>query len=193
MKWETTVNVSGGKDAEFGNRYTIQSDFLVSGVGQLNLPRGVDVPGREDFKGKIMHSAHWDWSYHLDGKRVAIIGTVTTLSYFHLPSVHREILINLYLFRSRSHLRTSPHHTPLTLPLQEFRPPLRAQHKPNAQLPHPPHRVPNPLPLRPHLYRPPLSDPGPPSQPLPSGFHHRNLQHQPPKPIASDQLCGPGV
>lgn len=75
MKWETKVSVSGGKDAEFGNQYTIQSDFLVSGVGQLNLPRGIDIPGQEEYKGKIMHSARWDWSFHMEGKRVAIIGT----------------------------------------------------------------------------------------------------------------------
>jgi cation diffusion facilitator CzcD-associated flavoprotein CzcO len=75
MKWETTVSVAGGKDSEFGSKYTIQSDFLISGVGQLNLPRGINVPGQDEYQGKIMHSARWDWSYHMEGKRVAIIGT----------------------------------------------------------------------------------------------------------------------
>lgn len=75
MKWETTVSVGGGKDAEFGNKYTIKSDFLVSGVGQLNVPRDLEIPGRDSFEGKIMHSARWDCSYQMEGKRIAIVGT----------------------------------------------------------------------------------------------------------------------
>jgi cation diffusion facilitator CzcD-associated flavoprotein CzcO len=75
LKWETAVTVGGGKESEFSSSYTITSDFLVAGTGQLNEPKGIDVPGYHDFQGKIMHSARWDWSYDLKGKRVAIIGT----------------------------------------------------------------------------------------------------------------------
>lgn len=75
MKWETTVTVGGGKEAEFSSSYTISSDFLVAATGQLNKPKGIDVPGYEDYQGKIMHSARWDWSYDLKGKMIAIIGT----------------------------------------------------------------------------------------------------------------------
>lgn len=74
MKWRTTVRVSGQKDSEFANSYIIKSDFLVSAVGQLNLPREPDIPGLKDFQGRMMHSARWDWSYDLSGKRIAIIG-----------------------------------------------------------------------------------------------------------------------
>lgn len=66
--------VSGQKDSEFSSSYVLNSDFLVSAVGQLNLPRTPDIPGLEDFKGKMMHSARWDWSYDMTGKRIAIIG-----------------------------------------------------------------------------------------------------------------------
>jgi cation diffusion facilitator CzcD-associated flavoprotein CzcO len=58
--------------------YTITSDFLVSGVGQLNSPKYPDIPGLDSFKGKLIHSARWDWSYNLAGKRVAIIGNGAT-------------------------------------------------------------------------------------------------------------------
>jgi len=74
-KWKTSVTVTGAKDAEFGNNYTITSDFLVSAVGQLNTPKFPDIPGLADYMGKIMHSARWDWSYNTEGKRIAIIGT----------------------------------------------------------------------------------------------------------------------
>ncbi|OJD36157.1 cyclohexanone monooxygenase [Diplodia corticola] len=73
-KWKTSVRVSGDKDAEFSEGYTISSDFLVSAVGQLNVPQYPRIPGLDDFKGKKMHSARWDWSYGLEGKRIAVIG-----------------------------------------------------------------------------------------------------------------------
>lgn len=75
LKWETTVTVGGGKEAEFSSSYTISSDFLVAATGQLNKPKGIEVPGYEEYRGKIMHSARWDWSYDLKGKKIAIIGT----------------------------------------------------------------------------------------------------------------------
>ncbi|KAJ5494297.1 hypothetical protein N7463_010384 [Penicillium fimorum] len=77
-KWKTSVMVSGQKDSEFSSSYVLNSDFLVSAVGQLNLPRTPDIPGLEDFQGKMMHSARWDWSYDTTGKRIAIIGNGAT-------------------------------------------------------------------------------------------------------------------
>lgn len=73
-KWKTQVNVSGEKDSQFFESYSIRSDFLVSAVGQLNVPSIPDLPGLKDFEGKLMHSARWDWSYDFAGKRVAVIG-----------------------------------------------------------------------------------------------------------------------
>lgn len=73
-KWKTSVKIEAGKDAEFGDHYTLTSDFLVSAVGQLNLPSYPDITGLGEFQGKTMHSARWDWDYNFDGKRVAVIG-----------------------------------------------------------------------------------------------------------------------
>lgn len=66
------------KDSEFITAYTITTEFLVSGVGQLNYPRYPDIEGLQDFKGKMMHSSRWDWSYNLMGKRIGIIGNGAT-------------------------------------------------------------------------------------------------------------------
>lgn len=77
-KWKTSVTVTGGKDAEFGDNYTITSDFLVLAVGQLNVPRYPEIEGLHDFKGKMIHSARWDWSYDLKGKKIAVIGNGAT-------------------------------------------------------------------------------------------------------------------
>ncbi|KAK5018033.1 hypothetical protein LTR16_000600 [Cryomyces antarcticus] len=77
-KWKTVVKVSGTKDAEYSPEYTITSDYFVSAVGQLNVPNYPKIPGLETFKGKTMHSARWDWSYNLDGKKIAVIGNGAT-------------------------------------------------------------------------------------------------------------------
>ncbi|KAJ9635576.1 hypothetical protein H2204_005750 [Knufia peltigerae] len=77
-KWEVTVSVGGGKESEFSSSYKITSDFLVGATGQLNKPKGINVPGYNEFEGKMMHSARWDWSYDMRGKRIAIIGTGAT-------------------------------------------------------------------------------------------------------------------
>ncbi|KAH6008253.1 hypothetical protein HBI83_179980 [Parastagonospora nodorum] len=85
-RWKVDVKVTGGKDAEFNPQYSIDCDFLVSAVGQLNQPRFPDIEGLEDFQGKIMHSARWDWSHSLEGKKVGIIGNGATAAQI-IPSI----------------------------------------------------------------------------------------------------------
>jgi cation diffusion facilitator CzcD-associated flavoprotein CzcO len=48
---------------------------VVSSVGQLNRPALPDIPGRDDFLGPSWHTARWRHDCHLDGRRVAVIGT----------------------------------------------------------------------------------------------------------------------
>ena len=74
-KWKTRVQIAGGKESEFQSDYTITSDFLASAVGQLNQPRTPQFPGLETFGGRAMHSARWDWSTPIQGRRVCVIGT----------------------------------------------------------------------------------------------------------------------
>ena len=49
--------------------------FLVSGAGALHIPSMPDIEGRDEFRGPAFHSAEWDHSVDLTGKRVAMIGT----------------------------------------------------------------------------------------------------------------------
>lgn len=72
--WKVDVSVTGDKNSEFQESYQITTDFLVSAVGQLNVPSWPSIPGLEDYRGKLMHSARWDWSYDFAGKKVAVIG-----------------------------------------------------------------------------------------------------------------------
>jgi len=49
--------------------------FVVSGIGGLHIPNVPALPGIENFGGATFHSARWDHSYDLTGKRVAVVGT----------------------------------------------------------------------------------------------------------------------
>lgn len=48
---------------------------LVSALGALSRPAWPDIPGLEDFAGKVVHSQQWRESLELAGRRVAVIGT----------------------------------------------------------------------------------------------------------------------
>ncbi|MEU6561540.1 flavin-containing monooxygenase [Nocardia nova] len=57
---------------------TLTADAVISCVGALNEPAIPDLPGIGEFDGAMFHSARWDHSVDLTGKRVAIIGTGAT-------------------------------------------------------------------------------------------------------------------
>jgi cation diffusion facilitator CzcD-associated flavoprotein CzcO len=54
---------------------TFHAQALVTGCGGLSRPSYPDIPGLSTFGGKTFHSARWDRSYPLEGKRVGVIGT----------------------------------------------------------------------------------------------------------------------
>jgi cation diffusion facilitator CzcD-associated flavoprotein CzcO len=67
----------------------IRARFIVMAGGPLNKPKLPGIPGLRDFKGKIFHTARWEYEYtggsaqdpvldRLADKRVAIIGTGAT-------------------------------------------------------------------------------------------------------------------
>lgn len=94
-QWQTDVRADGAS-SEYHERYTIRSDFLISAVGQLNQPSYPDIKGVGKFHGKSMHSARWDWSYDLRGKRAAIIGSGATAAQI-LPEV-AQVLSHVTLY-----------------------------------------------------------------------------------------------
>jgi 4-hydroxyacetophenone monooxygenase len=57
-----------------GEHVTLTARAIISAVGQLNRPHLPTVPGQERFAGPSFHSAEWDHSVDLTGKRVAMIG-----------------------------------------------------------------------------------------------------------------------
>ncbi|HEV7648946.1 MAG TPA: NAD(P)/FAD-dependent oxidoreductase [Actinophytocola sp.] len=60
---------------ETGTGEVLEADVLIPAVGQLSRPSMPDIPGRTSFAGNSFHSARWDHSAGLAGKRVAVVGT----------------------------------------------------------------------------------------------------------------------
>ncbi|MFE3194820.1 flavin-containing monooxygenase [Nocardia sp. NPDC059240] len=49
--------------------------FLINASGVLTQPKRPDIPGVDEFAGLTMHTARWDHTRDLAGRRVGIIGT----------------------------------------------------------------------------------------------------------------------
>ncbi|CPR05933.1 4-hydroxyacetophenone monooxygenase [Mycobacterium bohemicum DSM 44277] len=57
-----------------GQTSTLRARALITAVGQLNRPNIPEFEGADSFEGPAFHSAAWDHSVDLTGKRVALIG-----------------------------------------------------------------------------------------------------------------------
>jgi cation diffusion facilitator CzcD-associated flavoprotein CzcO len=66
------------------------ADVVVSGLGGLHLPKHTDFPGASSFSGRMFHTAQWDHSHNLAGRRVAIIGTGASAAQV-LPAIAPEV------------------------------------------------------------------------------------------------------
>lgn len=63
-----------GRDTA-GRPFRITADAVISAAGLLGIPYRPDYPGQETFSGRIVHSAEWDDTIDLAGRRVALVGT----------------------------------------------------------------------------------------------------------------------
>jgi cation diffusion facilitator CzcD-associated flavoprotein CzcO len=70
------------------DRGPLTAEVLFSGCGGLVEPRLPEVPGIADFQGPSFHSARWDASVDLGGKRVAVVGTGASAAQF-VPELQR--------------------------------------------------------------------------------------------------------
>lgn len=73
-----------------------EADILVTATGQLNQPAWPRIPGLKSFEGAIFHSARWDHSYALEGKRVAVIGTGASAIQFVPEIVPKAASLSLF-------------------------------------------------------------------------------------------------
>ena len=68
---------------EAGDEYLGRS--FVGGWGQLSKPKIPNFPGMDSFEGAMFHSAEWDHTVDLTGKRVAAIGNAASAVQFVPP------------------------------------------------------------------------------------------------------------
>jgi cation diffusion facilitator CzcD-associated flavoprotein CzcO len=67
-----------------------EADAIVLATGQLHQPSFPRIEGIEAFAGHSFHSAQWDHSYPLAGKRVAVVGTGASAVQF-IPEIATEV------------------------------------------------------------------------------------------------------
>jgi 4-hydroxyacetophenone monooxygenase len=71
-QWQIhSVDADGRRDVSYAS-------VVITAAGYLNRPRWPDIKGQETFAGISIHSARWDSSLDLTGKKVAIIGAGCT-------------------------------------------------------------------------------------------------------------------
>lgn len=84
MRFNTTVEGARWDDeaevwrVALAGGETLDAQFLVAATGFLSQPRLPDIPGIDTFAGRIIHTADWDDSYSMQGRRAAVIGTGST-------------------------------------------------------------------------------------------------------------------
>jgi len=61
------IETAGGEE--------VSARFVIAATGVFSQPKPPDIPGVETFAGPTVHTARWDHSVGLRGKRVGVIGT----------------------------------------------------------------------------------------------------------------------
>jgi cation diffusion facilitator CzcD-associated flavoprotein CzcO len=61
-----------------GDGSTDTANVVIAATGVLHHPSIPTIPGMKDFEGSLFHSARWDHSVPLEGKRVGVIGMGST-------------------------------------------------------------------------------------------------------------------
>jgi cation diffusion facilitator CzcD-associated flavoprotein CzcO len=84
MRFNTTVEGARWDDdaglwrVALAGGETLSAQFVIAATGFLCQPKIPDIEGIDTFAGRIIHTAKWDDSYSLTGRRAAVIGTGST-------------------------------------------------------------------------------------------------------------------
>ncbi|MTD14185.1 NAD(P)-binding protein [Nakamurella sp. YIM 132087] len=70
--WKVVVAGADGREQE------VTGTALVTAVGLHNRPKIPDLPGRDEFRGRVVHSAQWPDDLDLRGRKVAVLGSGAT-------------------------------------------------------------------------------------------------------------------
>ncbi|KAF8891242.1 hypothetical protein BD779DRAFT_190760 [Infundibulicybe gibba] len=84
------------EDLATHSRISTTAHIIISAIGILDVPRLPDIPGIENFKGQLFHSADWPDNVDLRGKRVAVVGSGASAIQF-VPIIAKEVDIKWLL------------------------------------------------------------------------------------------------
>lgn len=98
-------------------------NFLLSCAGYYSYAGGYtpDFPGREDFKGPVVHPQEWPEALDYSGKKVVIIGSGATAITL-LPVMAKTASSVTMLQRSPTYMASIPHHDRLSDTLRKVMP-----------------------------------------------------------------------
>ncbi|EQB01941.1 hypothetical protein L288_17115 [Sphingobium quisquiliarum P25] len=94
--WDVTV-----RSLDTGREETRRVNAVMSAIGFNNRPKDIDIPGHESFRGVSMHSAKWDGSVQLEGKRIAVVGTGA--SSMQISTTLANVASHLTVFQRSKH------------------------------------------------------------------------------------------
>jgi cation diffusion facilitator CzcD-associated flavoprotein CzcO len=86
----------GGWDLATATGYRGRFDLVIVATGVLHHPNIPDFEGMDSFAGAAFHSARWDHSVAVDGKRVGVIGTGSTAAQITAALVSRVAHLDLF-------------------------------------------------------------------------------------------------
>jgi cation diffusion facilitator CzcD-associated flavoprotein CzcO len=85
-RWELQT-ADGGHDS---------AEVVIAATGVLHHPNLPDIPGLESFRGAAFHSARWDHSVPIEGRRIGIVGTGSTATQITGAVVDRVAHLSLF-------------------------------------------------------------------------------------------------
>ena len=82
---------------ELNHQERIEAQFMIFASGPLHIPEIPHIPGLDQFKGEVFHSAQWNHQYDLNQKKVASIGTGGSAIQY-IPEIASKVS-QLYVFQ----------------------------------------------------------------------------------------------
>ncbi|MCS6983922.1 MAG: NAD(P)/FAD-dependent oxidoreductase [Leptospiraceae bacterium] len=79
------------------NGQVVEGRFVIMAIGPFAEPRIPDIPGLQDFEGKMTHTSNYDDSLVLHGKTVALVGSAA--SAIQVGPAIQPIVKHLYIFQ----------------------------------------------------------------------------------------------
>ncbi|EXJ68397.1 uncharacterized protein A1O5_08189 [Cladophialophora psammophila CBS 110553] len=100
-RWDLRVRRPNGEE------FDDHCEVFINAGGLLNNWKWPTIPGIGEFEGKLMHSAGWDESYDLTGKRVAVIG-IGSSGIQIVPKVVKDVDKLTVFLRSKTWISPGP-------------------------------------------------------------------------------------